>query len=497
MRVAFRVDASPAIGTGHLRRSLSLAQALCDHGAEVVFVTRDLGIDSKALIAELGFGGTITLLSPRKPVPADRTIPHSEWAEVSQQRDIADTIAALDDFDPDWVVKDSYAFDERWHEAVREKLSCRIAQIDDVPDRRIAPDLLIDHNHASDHRAKYADCLTGTTKILGGPRFALLGPAFAQAERYGFNDEVRSIGIFMGGVDVGNHSATALDALDEVAFSGAVEIVTTSSNPHLAELEQRISQRPHTDLSLDLPDLAEFFARHDLQIGAGGGATWERCCIGVPTILVVLAPNQKSVAPYLAELGIVALAAEPTKEAIADQMRELLTDGEYRRDLAERSRALVDGRGAQRVALALLAETLAIRAAEPEDSDLLFAWRNHEATRTFSRESDEVEPDEHRQWFDRVMRDPSRRLFVATIADHPVGIIRFDFSSETRAEVSLYLDPDLHGLGLGPHLLLAGETASQATTVDAVVLTANRASQRLFERCGYRQTTPERWVKHL
>lgn len=476
---------------------MSLAHALRECGATVRFVTRDLGIDSQVLIAEQGFDGTVTLPASSEPVAPDPAIPYGEWAEVSQQRDIAETSAALDEFAPDWVVIDSYAFDARWHVAVREKLGCGIAQIDDMPDRRIAPDMLIDHNHANDHRAKYADCLIGKSRILGGPRFALLGPAFAEAERYHFRDDVRSIGIFMGGVDADNHSATVLDALDEAGFAGDVEIVTTSANPNLAELEQRASQRPHTTVSLDLPDLAAFFAAHDIQIGAGGGATWERCCIGVPTILVVVAPNQNSVAPRLAELDIVALAAETTKAAIADQLRPLLTDSEHRRQLAWRSRELVDGRGAQRVALALLADTLAIRAAEPDDADLLFAWRNHEATRAFSRDSGKVEADEHRQWFDRVMRDPARRLFVATIADRPVGIIRFDFSSESRAEVSLYIDPDMHGLGLGPHLLLKGETASQAATVDATVLTANRASQRLFERCGYQRISDEKWVKHL
>lgn len=350
MKVAIRVDASAKIGTGHVRRSLSLAQALRKLGAKVRFVTRDLGIDSMALIAEQGFDHTMVLPAPGTAFAPDPAIPHSAWAEVAVERDVVETADALRAYAPDWVVLDSYAFDARWHEGVREALGCRIAQIDDLPDRRTAPDLLIDHTYAPDHRAKYADCMVGRAKILGGPRYGLLGPAFAEAGRYTFHDEVRSIGVFMGGVDADNHSSMVLDALDEAGFEGPVEVVATSANPNLAALRARIAARPGTTLSLDLPDLAAFFARHDLQVGAGGGATWERCCIGVPTALVVVAPNQREVAPQLAADGIVAFAAEPSRAAIAAELANLLQNPDKRRELTARSRALVDGRGAMRVA---------------------------------------------------------------------------------------------------------------------------------------------------
>lgn len=495
MKVGIRVDASAQIGTGHVRRSLSLAQALRELGAEVRFVTRDLGIDSEAIIAAQGFDGTVTLPAPAGKFTPDPAIPHNAWAEVTDQQDVAETAAALRDFAPDWTVLDSYAFDARWHEGVRAALGCKIAQIDDVPDRSSAPDLLIDHTHARDHRAKYGDRLVGCAKILGGPRYGLLGPAFAEAKRYEFRDEVRSIGIFMGGIDGGNHAALVLDALGDVGFGGAVEIVATSANPNLVALRKRVAQRPDATLSLDLPDLAKFFARHDLQIGAGGGATWERCCIGVPTLLVVVAPNQNTVAPALAAEGAVAFAAEPSRESIAAELRSLLPDADRRRTLAERARELVDGLGATRVALAMLAPTLSVRPATAADAPIMFDWRNDESTRAVSLESGAIEWDSHIAWLDRVLDASSHRLFVGEIGARPVGVIRFDFSDSDRGEVSLYLDPSLHGLGLGPPLLLAGEDAAGIQTIDATVIEINRASQILFTRCGYEQVAPDRWVK--
>lgn len=350
MRVGVRVDASARMGTGHLRRCLSLARALIVCGATIRFVTRPLGVKSTAMIAEKGFANSVLLPEPEAAEIEDAAIPRAAWAQVPVERDAAQTVAALAQFAPDWVVVDSYGFDARWHDAVRDGLGARIAQIDDVADRTIAPDLLIDHNHAGDHAAKYAGTLARAAKILGGPRFALLGPRFAEAPRYQFNKSVRSVGIFMGGVDAGGHSSTVLACLRDCGFAGTVEIVTTSANPNLASLRKAVAADSDASLSLDLPDLATFFARHDIQVGAGGGASWERCCIGVPTLLVIVAENQLAVAPQLAAEGIVALAEAPMRAMLVAALEELLQNPDKRRELARKSGELVDGRGAARVA---------------------------------------------------------------------------------------------------------------------------------------------------
>lgn len=348
MRAAFRVDASRAIGTGHLRRSIALAEAVHALGGEIRFLARDLALDVSALMNQHGFG--IDLLpAPGDSERIDHAVAHAAWAGIDPIRDAQETAALLADWRTDWVVIDSYAFDFRWHQAVRAALGCRIAQIDDLADRRIAPDLLIDHTYARDHAAKYSGCLVAPARILGGPNYALLDAQFATAPRYQFRSEVRSVGIFMGGIDAGNYSTIALDGLDRAGFDGPVEIVTTSFNPQLEALRSRTSARHLTTLTLDLPDLAAFFARHDLQVGAGGGASWERCCIGVPTMLVVVAANQNAVVPRLEEESIV-VAAKPTPEAIASEIANLLEDTDKRSIMASRGRALVDGQGAMRVA---------------------------------------------------------------------------------------------------------------------------------------------------
>jgi len=487
MRVAIRVDASATIGTGHLKRCLSLVQALIEQGAQVSLVTRALdGVAAQVLIDAPC--PVHWLPAPAGDVPTDSTsTPHAAWARVPWMQDADETVAALQAERPDWLVVDHYAFDARWHTSLREALGCRLLVIDDTGDRPLAPDALLDHNWAPDHRTKYANRLKREPHWVVGPRHALLSPAYRNAPRCAFRPEVRSIGIFMGGTDPDSVSVRILAACRAAGFAGAIEVVSTSANPHLSALREACANDGAATLTLDQSDLAVFFARHDLQIGAGGGATWERCCIGAPTIAIALVANQMAVVPGLASLGAVRAATENTLIAV---LRPLLADPAARQALGERAARLVDGRGAQRVALHLLRDTLSLRPATLADAPLLHAWRNHPAVRAVSGSSEPITFDSHRNWMQRVLQSPDRWLFVAQVGDLPVGSIRFDQLETGHLEVSLYTDPQLQGLGLGPRLLTAGERQmhhllNKPFTVDATVLPGNEASQKLFEGNGY------------
>ena len=501
MKLAFRVDASPIIGIGHLTRCLALAQALRGLGAQSVFVTRDLGVDSAALVAAQGFDA-LQLAAPEAQQPArvaDGDTPHAAWAGVSQLVDADDTCAAIEPFNPDWLVVDHYALDRRWHERVTAGTDRRVCVIDDLADRVLRAELLVDHNPAADHRAKYGACAGAVARVLGGPRFALLGSAYARAARYEFRPRVHSIGIFMGGTDALQMSALALRACREVArFRGPIEVVTTSANPHLAALRELCATSGPTELRVDLPDLAGFFSRHDLQIGAGGGAAWERCCIGAPTLTLKWADNQSVVLDALDAHGVVRTSPALTAEAIGAAVAALVEDHEARRLLSERSRGWIDGRGAERVAVALFADTLSLRPATLDDAAAAHAWRDDARTRRFFRNPAPVAWDEHVAWWSRTLGDDRHRLLIALCGNRAVGSVRFDFEDDA-AEVSLYLDPELTGLGLGRRLLEAAQRwivtqAARIRRLAAEVQPENAASAGAFRAAGFAQATPSTWT---
>lgn len=509
MRAVIRVDASTSIGTGHMRRCLALTQALLDRECEVWLVSRRLDAVADSILREAPCS-VLWLPPPRASVAAtcdaDPVLPkHHFWAQVPWSQDAQEVVFLVRSIRPDWVFVDHYAFDSRWHAWVREALDSRIAVIDDLGDRMLDADLLIDQNVAEDHELKYAGRHLRCTQFLAGPRYALISADYRLAPRYRFHPEVRSIGIFMGGSDPLGFSVRVLDACRrDAAFAGPIEIVATSASPHLAELRAKCAAWPLTRLTLDLSSLADFFSRHDLQIGAGGGATWERCCIGAPTVALVVAENQAVTLPALARCGAVQIGtlcspgesdaatclAPSEAKPLAQLLRDLIETPDARRSLAQSASTLVDGRGAERVALCLLRTTLSLRPATMFDAPQVYEWRNHSSLRAVSRQKEPIAYDDHERWMHSVLEDPMRHLLIAQVGKQLVGCIRFDRTRDCTVEVSLYLAPELSGLGLGSQLLNAGETLmtdllARTFTIVANVLPSNIASQRLFACCGY------------
>jgi len=506
-RVAIRADGSPQIGLGHIKRCLALAQALHEAGAEVSLISRDFGVDLHSLASASGIARLFTL---RPPLNGKDTViddvPHADWAGVSWHTDADETCEALRGWSANWVVVDHYAFDAKWHRAVGRCVDAEIAVIDDLGDRELDATVLVDHNYSADHRAKYAQRLIATGAILGGPRFALLSPIYSTARAYEFNEHVRSIGVFMGGFDAADLSSLVLKACREhCGFTGPIEIATTRLNPNLCALAKSCEQWPGTTLTIDAGELADFFARHDLQIGAGGGATWERCRVGVPTLTLPCSDNQQVVISALAQLGILRTTEPPgdvSPQTVGAAASDLLEDVEGRRLISSRSRELVDGLGARRVAMHLAARNMSVRRARLSDAQFIHAWRNHPAIRSVSRDATEIGWPTHLNWLGRVLTDPDRMLLIGMVGTIPVGVIRFDSVPSAGMEVSLYVDPAMHGLGLGRTLLRAGESSARQSRSDirrflATVLEGNIGSQRMFESAGYCRSGDCRWIKEL
>ena len=349
-RLLVRADATAATGWGHLKRCLSLAQSLRAAGADVRFTGQADSTAIRWLTAE----GFVWL-----PLPTDAAGTNHETADARA------SLAVLHQWPAAAVVVDHYGLAAPWHRAVRKGSGAAIVVIDDLADRALAPDLLIDHNPAADHAAKYRTVLPAGVPLCGGPAFALLDPLYAARAaaartHHAASAAVRRLGLFMGGTDPLQHTTWALQVLRQrLAWHGEVLVASTTANPAWRELQARVQADGRAELLLDLPHLADFHAACDLQVGAGGGALWERCCLGVPTLALIVAANQRLSVPLLHEAGVLvgleAVERRPEQaEQLAQALRGLLDSATRRDALRQRSLALVDGQGSRRSAAAVL-----------------------------------------------------------------------------------------------------------------------------------------------
>ncbi len=342
MKVLIRADASQTIGSGHVARCLTLAHCLRKQGASVTFASLTLPGHRLVNLAAQGLG-TYAMKPGASRDDIEALLP---W-----QADI-DALKGAGQFD--WVIVDHYGLDARWETAARA-IAPRVMAIDDLANREHSADLLLDQNLTASEAA-YAGLLAPGCTTFFGPRHALLAPAF-EALRVSIRPRVQRVLVNFGGFDVNGNTLKAMVALDGVPGL-EVDFIAGHANPDWAHLQAYVATRSNWTLHSFVEDFPALMATADLFVGAGGGTTWERAAMGMPTICLAVAHNQQANAERMAVAGAhvyLGEAAEVSSQALRQSVVALLDDAERRQGLANQSRQLVDGLGALRVAWALFA----------------------------------------------------------------------------------------------------------------------------------------------
>lgn len=488
MRVAFRVDGSKEIGTGHIVRCLTLADQLSREGHACQFVLRAHRGAPASLIE--GRGYPCALLPEPDGLGCDE-LAHSHWLGTSQARDAKETREALDG-PVDWLVVDHYALDHRWHSGLRTTTG-HILVVDDIADRVHDCDLLLDQN-LQDGRDRYAGLIPAGCQSLLGPRYALLRPCFAELRAKA--SAIRREGavlVYFGGVDAHGATLTALDAVAKAELGNRrIDVVAGDLNPHRPAIIEWCQRRDRAFFHGSGTDMAALMAEASLAIGAAGATTWERCCFGLPTILVTIAENQRAGAAALARTGgaiWVGDQADVSAATLAAVLRTLVAAPHLAEVVADRAARLVDGDGARRVTRAMLGDAIDLRPATTDDCDQIWEWRNDSRTRRHSHDPSEVTLESHRKWFAATLSNPDRILLIGECDGEPVGVLRYDRTGGT-ARISVYLVPGREGRGEGTRLIRSGSRwlAGYWPTLKAIdgeIRETNRASAGAFVAAGF------------
>jgi UDP-2,4-diacetamido-2,4,6-trideoxy-beta-L-altropyranose hydrolase len=495
VKVIIRVDAFRQIGSGHFVRCLTLADALRNHGVRCRFVCRQAPDEFAQNV--LSHGHQLVRIEAAAATTAgpDGT-GHSLWLGASQEYDAAQTTAVLGEERPDWLVVDHYALDHSWEGKFRPLVG-KILVIDDLADRRHDCDVLVDPNLYQDADSRYAEKVPAHCQLLLGPRYALLRDEFLQARLWTKprSGSVRRILVFFGGVDEENHTAVTIQALTRLNLKDVhVDIVIGAQNSNRKEIESTCNANDFA-LHVQTDRMAELMAAADLAVGAAGSATWERCCVGLPSLAIAVASNQRQLIHDSALAGLVyaPTMCSTSPERLAQHLSVLIENPSLLAFISRNSAKIVDGRGARRVLRAMGISPLRIRRAVLADSRSLFEWRNDFSIRRVSRSTSPLDWPSHASWLESVLTDPYRPLLIGELAEQPVGVVRFDLTAD-QAEVSIYMIPGQHQQGMGVDLLYAAERWLVDHRLGIRVLTAevladNQASHELFASAGYRASS--------
>jgi UDP-2,4-diacetamido-2,4,6-trideoxy-beta-L-altropyranose hydrolase len=361
----FRVDASLQIGTGHVMRCLTLADALSACGEYCQFICRDHAGNLIEFIRNKGYAVHISAVAPlsfdssqaNQAASAGQGLLHGNWLGTTQTEDAQACADLLAKLRPDWLIVDHYALDARWEQAVKPHCT-KLMVIDDLADRPHLCDLLLDQTFGcapEEYRALVPD----GCRLLCGSQYALLRPEFAALRPYSLHrrtqPSLRKLLVTMGGVDKDNATGQVLKALRTCALPPDCHI-TVIMGPHAPWVEavtQQAQTMPlPTSVLTGVGDMARLMADSDLAIGAAGATSWERCCLGLPTIMLPLAENQVQSCHTLSETGagLMILGLEVLGAQLPQILRMLSQKSDALSQITAISSSITDGRGTERVA---------------------------------------------------------------------------------------------------------------------------------------------------
>lgn len=470
-----RADASQAIGAGHVMRCMALAQVWRKGGGEVTFL----------------MASTTHFVTQRLHIEGFEML--KVTASPGSREDASETCNNALERHAKWIVLDGYDFSNSYCAAVRSA-EWQILRLEDKPGSEFElADAILNQNVDAEN-SMYPE--RTKSELLLGPRFALLRTEFAGACQ---NDRAipavaSKVLMTPGGGDPKNLLPQFVDAVRlSSARLEAKLVVGIAPDKHLLDHSNHGSENS-IELVIGRHDMFGFETWADIAVSAAGSTCWEFCALGLPSILIDVAENQRPVAEKLSERGIAVHipAQEASPKRIAEEIDRLIRSPLIREEMSRRGKDLVDGRGAYRVVGALRALGIRLRRATQDDCSLLWTWANDPVTREKSFRSAKISWDEHRDWFDKSLSNNRSIILIAEESQIPIATVRVEEKKPGVGEISITVSPEVRGFGLATHLIreCVHEAARELSLVEvhALIKPENIASRRAFENADYTLT---------
>ncbi|MBO9489049.1 UDP-2,4-diacetamido-2,4,6-trideoxy-beta-L-altropyranose hydrolase [Endozoicomonas sp. G2_1] len=359
-KIAFRVDASSKIGAGHLFRCLNLAKRLLSNGNDVTFLTLLESEEHQQLLRRHG----IRVLNL---VEASGDLINKDW-QLQDASQCSRAISPPLDNDTvtnkqfDLIVVDHYAIDHHWQKLMVNYYK-ELLVIDDLANRSHLANYLVDQTLGC-VKANYQSLVPNYCQLLVGSEYIILNPDFANYRSKALvkrakglaktNKDKINILISMGACDPDNISQILYDSLKTLRqrfrqFS--VVIVLSSLAPHKSELLNKTKNSDWCQLTINPSSMARLMLDADIAIGTPGTTSWERCFMGLPSILLQDADNQRVVANHLAEQQAAINLGHYktlTTERLSRALTALLDENTYKRQV-NACLNICDGKGIERI----------------------------------------------------------------------------------------------------------------------------------------------------
>lgn len=444
----FRFEASASIGAGHAIRSGVLADALLEEGWVCKIVT------SKQSVEFIEGLKKYERISPE------------DFYELRPEADL--------------LVVDNYELDETYEKHFRGKIN-KILVIDDLANRKHECDILLDQTYGR-NPDDYKPLVPIHCKILVGSDYVLLRKEFIEMrpkalEKRRNTKKVERILISMGGSDPKNYTLKALELLKEAGFKGAIDIVLGFHAPNMQIVEHSIADLPNAITIHTNANMPKLIYDADLAIGAAGSTVWERCCLGIPQLLVQTADNQERILQKF-------------------QQFQYTNAYQFKIECKNYGENLVDGFGINRTIKCLLSDdSIQLRKVTKLDKDLIYQWQKNRELRKYFNNSDSPLFHEHEQWFFSRVNQHENPFWIITKSNEDCGAVSLTYNFEKNYyELSWYVIPEKWGRGIGTEALKVSSFNVKPFKIHAYVKEKNIASHKSLKKAGFERIDPCNYI---
>ncbi len=472
--IVFRVDGDANLGLGHVMRCLTLAKVFSHAGYDILFICSQSSVSAGQYIESAKF--QIAYIS------------QGETAEYDAEQ----CVSIIKNLDVYMIVVDHYQLDERWEKLIWAR-DTKLMVIDDLANRNHVCDILLDSScgrQESDYQIlTNPECLF----LLASDYCLLRGEFHNLSEQAKIKRKktqgINNILINFGATDHKRLSGQCINILKNLKFEGEISILISSACKWLNELEEICERSNQTTLHVDDNNVSALMLNADLAIGSVGTSSWERCCLGLPTIGIVVADNQINIANNLVKLGVMELS-------IIDGLNEILTNFLKNFNLAKWQRMsndaflVCDGLGAERVRNTALQSNseVVLQPMGRQDESILFSWQCEPGNRKYSGIEQIPDIEEHSRWYAYSMNDSSRRMWLVMFNGKKCGYVRLDIQHNSE-EVSVLISQSFRKLGLAYGAINELKKMCLFGVLDARVSPDNSASISLFNRLGFKKVS--------
>lgn len=502
LKVVIRADASSYIGSGHIMRCLVLADALKHDGHDVVFATRPQNGDLVSLIKQRGFS-IYALQQPSNWLVPSTTADYVAWLQVSEHDDAQECATAFDS--ADLVITDHYGISTQWHKVVKQAYNCKIIAIDDLV-RAHAADLIIDQTLLREPSEYHL--LNPKTTALTGTQYAIINTHFSHrhsSQLTALNALLNTprVLLSMGGIDAPNATLQVLNVLKESANPPITTVLLSPRAPHYKSVTEFAVEHSAWLTHIDfVEDMAALMCEHDVAIGAPGSTSWERACVGLPSIVIALADNQQTICKNLEAVGAaISIELETINKNLMKAYEQLITDYSKMRTI---NLQLCDGQGVKRIMkhiTQLLSGSLTLRLATKIDIKQVYDWQCKPETRRYALNKDVPSLVEHQVWMTKKLASKNDYFYIIELTLNKgekaisVGVVRLDMAPDNTYTISIFIAPEHFGKGVAKFALKQIDILHPTEIIHAVVLKENTASQVLFSRAGYQRINEEHFTR--